>query len=88
MNLLIGARVCDSQQLCESAASTFPITFVKNLVAAGHRPALRSHCKVHGFNARKDLFPRILTPTLSHPMGEGEMPDALDKNAASLTPVA
>ncbi len=32
---------------------------------------------VHGFNARKDLFRRILTPALSHPMGEGDIDRAL-----------
>ena len=67
---MIGARVCDSQPLCQSAAFTYLIALVKNLAAAGLRPALRSHSKVHAFNARKDLFREVLTPPLSHPMGE------------------
>ena len=60
LNPHIRARVCDSQPLCQSAASSYPITLVKNLVAAGHRLALRSHFKVHGFNTR--TFRGILSP--------------------------
>ena len=51
---------------------------------ASSQPAVRERRRglVHGFNGRKDLFRRTLTPALSHPMGEGVLIDIFERSNA------